>query len=260
MTKIAHITAALLMVTAFCTRDAIADPIQPFNPRPVAVNTVAGEAALQTLVDSALGAGIDVAADQSTAGMWAAAEWPFGILASLAFEYAGNNQLNTFGLWSGAGSEDIERVSLFLGAATGVGSGSATDAAITWDATGTQMTIEGDCTKVNCGTFAGIDPMAFGFYLQVASGAVYYSLDALNAGLSRAVAYQQGADPIWAIGFEDWNDGDFNDGMLKIQSATAVEGSNESVRVAAVPEPVCLLLVGTGLGACLARRRLNGSA
>ena len=252
--KSTHTSAAFLAISLFCAHHAAADPIGPFNSGPATINTIASEADLQSLVDAVLGTGLDVDVDQSGAGVWSATDWSSGLLASLAFEYAGNNAINTFGIWSGTDSATLHHVPVFFGAATGVGSGAETAATITWDEAGTAMTIAGDCALVNCGVFSDVSPLWFGFYLQAGSGSIFYTADALNGGgAARAVAFQQDGTPLWAIAFEDWNDGDFNDGVLKVQSASAAGTS-----ISAVPEPGILLLLGGGLAGVLARRRTRG--
>jgi len=91
-----------------------------------------------------------------------------------------------------------------------------------------------------------VDSSAFGFYLQSGDNS-FYTVDSLNQGCARAVTYQQGPTTNWAIAFEDGSDGDFNDGILKVES------------VQPVPEPGSLVLFGAGLlGAARAvRRRLR---
>ena len=250
MTRFACFFTVFLAATFSGEIAASAEPIQLVNTRQVPVNAAGAEPALQTLVDAALGGGLDVDTSQLAQAVWAAPDWTAGILASLEFEYAGNNPINGFGMWSGTDTEAIDRVAVFLGGAAGDGSGGATQATITWDEPGTSMTVNGDCSKVNCGTFADIDPLAFGFYLQVGQGAIYYTADHLNGGLARALAFAAD-ESMWAVGFEDFKDGDFNDGLISIHRQ---QGGNR-VPPPGVPEPALMLLIGSGVGALLVRRR-----
>jgi len=251
-------TAAMLLTAS----TAHADPFSPVNPRPVAINpnTLTGEASLQGSLNSMFGTGsVNAVTDQNIAGEWGVGVLPASVIPTLSFEYAGNANSNILGLWSGNDSNSLTMIDLFGGAAVGTNNtsdGFATAASLTWNTAGTLLKVSSDfdtCSSgaVNCGTFSGINPFAFGFYLKVpgANGpTTYFTVDALNSnGSPRALTYRDGATRDWAIAFEDGGDNDFNDAVLKVESLQPV------------PEPDTLALMGTGIAWGLARFRRRGT-
>ena len=246
MRKLLGISALVVSMGAGTAASAFAVPFEPYNDRQVGVNGPPGsEISLQTALNSIFAplSGVygipNVTTDQSEAGLWGLATSPGGMVPALAFEQAGNAGINTYGIWSWSDTLGIVQVPIFLGGATPTNVLSAT-AFLTWTDP-TTVVIGG----FNCGVWVNCDPTmntsyyadssAFGFYLQTGAN-TYYTVDSLNPGGSaKALAYQQSSTTNWAIAFEDGTDGDYNDGVLRVESLKPV------------PEPASVMLFGTGL-------------
>ena len=172
---------ALLGLTA-CS-GAFADPFVDNSAAPSTINVVAnGEQSLQTIADSAFGAGhINVDTGQSSAGLWSSTTPNFATsVPTLIAEFTTNVDSQSFGIWFGTDTGNKVQYDILMGGATahsfvGIGIDNGT----------LEISSGAGCgTKYNCGTFSNalINPNSFGFFFKPSpSGPTYYSLDQLNA-------------------------------------------------------------------------------
>jgi len=142
---------ALLGLTA-CS-GAFADPFVGNSAAPSTINVVAnGEQSLQTIADSAFGAGhINVDTGQSSAGLFSATTPSFATsVPTLIAEFTANANTQSFGIWFGTDTTNIVSYNLLLGGAV------ATDA-VRLTITGNTLNVFGPAagcgTHYVCGSF-----------------------------------------------------------------------------------------------------------
>lgn len=235
------VTLVLLLILATAPW-AVADPFNPFNPRPVPVGSPpTGEQSLQTIINNACpGCGINVTTDQQSAGYWGLfTPPPTGILPTVIIEFAGFAPSNIVGFfhWNGtmAHLHDI-----FLG-----GASTGTVASVVWDSptSGTITQSGGPSGAVNVGSFLGIPFWAFGFYITTPqNNTTFFTVDDLNPSNSpQVLAFRHATSNTWFLAFEDLLvnggnfDNDYNDFVMKVES------------IVPVPEPATILLFGSTL-------------
>lgn len=167
-------------------------------------------------------------------------------VGTFALEVTANAPNLQLGIWSDSnGDTDMDGrtlVDIFLGGATGFNNGGQTRAVLEFTGDGLEIFEIGSTGNVNENTFSGINPGAFGFYIQPSGDdtPTWYSLDQLNpAGAPQMLAFRDTNSNLWALGFEDAafgsGDNDFQDVVFTIES------------IVPVPEPGTLVLFGSGI-------------
>jgi hypothetical protein len=253
------LTALGIAVGLTMAASAYATPITGYNlDRPVVIGANPSEPTMQSILDQVYGTGqVSAANDQQTAGEWGSSSSLYPTVTPiLSFEYAGNKNGNSLGIWSGADTSSISLDTIFNGQAN-----AGTRATIAWltETTGMVYQIGGNAGDVNAGAFSGISWKNFGFFLNGPGTTVngvsqnVYTIDALNAdGQAHSLAYHGagGNATNWVIGFDDSYgsaDKDFQDMVIRVESVNPV------------PEPSTLFLLGAGLLAFGAFSRRRGS-
>jgi len=165
--------------------------------------------------------------------------------AFLMFEFAGNRNINKFGIVGSDGVGGLNHLQIFGGSA-GAGYG----ATIEWD-------LGTDTATTSFGSTM-IDDQLFGFYLEGAGGDMFYTVDALNQGFEDVVASfdvnsiiagpNSLAHSNFVFGFEDVYglDYDYNDFIVGVSDIRAT-GATTFDTPSPVPAPAPLALMGLGL-------------
>jgi len=157
--------------------------------------------------------------------------------AFLMFEFAGNADYNSFGIYSGANSLEV-----FGGSTSPLSA-----ATLGWN------TITNNVTLIGSGNSAIIDNTDFGFYIDTRSDGRFFSESALNGGYDYMKAFNVGAsghsDLLGAnmvLAFEDLaynhTDWDYNDMVVGISDIGPTGPSIQQVS-----EPGILGMMGLGL-------------
>lgn len=235
MRKLVLCTCVLLLtVPALLT----ADPVDPYNNGPVSIDTPGnGEASVQQVLNQFYGPGsVNAMSGQQSSGEWmVGSSGQMGL--TMVAEYAAFANSNVFGIWSGTDSSNLTMVNIFDGSAS-AGCG----ATIGFMSGSMTIGSSGCASGVNVGTFSGINPDAFGFFLKgpgTGSGwdGAFFTANSLNGGNQQAISYM-GPGGETSIFFEDLHMGgtsDYNDQIVSVDPMTSV------------PEASTLSLLGTGL-------------